>query len=59
MQKYTKICATVSDKRLQRRILKILFDAGVNVVEDELSPPDYEGLQKKLWKHRAANKSID
>ena len=32
MQKYTKIVATVSDKRCDKEFIKSLVEAGVNVV---------------------------
>lgn len=49
MQKYTKIVATVSDKRCSVEFIKSLFDAGVNVVRMNSAHLDYEGF-KKLWK---------
>ena len=58
MQKYTKIVATVSDKRCSVEFIKSLFDAGVNVVRMNSAHLDYEGFKKIVGNTRAANKSI-
>lgn len=58
MQKYTKIVATVSDKRCSVEFIKSLFDAGVNVVRMNSAHLDYEGFKKIVENTRAANKSI-
>ena len=56
MQKYTKIVATVSDKRCSVEFIKSLFDAGVNVVRMNSAHLDYEGFKKIVENTRAANK---
>ncbi len=58
MQKYTKIVATVSDKRCSVEFIKSLFDAGINVVRMNSAHLDYEGFKKIVENTRAANKSI-
>ncbi len=58
MQKYTKIVATVSDKRCSVEFIKSLFDAGGNVVRMNSAHLDYEGFKKIVENTRAANKSI-
>lgn len=58
MQKFTKIVATVSDKRCDVDFIKQLVDAGVNVVRMNSAHLDYEGFKRIVENTRAADDSI-
>lgn len=58
MQKFTKIVATVSDKRCDIDFIKSLAEAGVNVVRMNSAHLDYEGFRKIITNVRAANDSL-
>lgn len=58
MQKFTKIVATVSDKRCDTEFIRSLVDAGVNVVRMNSAHLDYEGFKKIVDNTRAANSSL-
>ena len=58
MQKFTKIVATVSDKRCDIEFIKSLAEAGVNVVRMNSAHLDYEGFSKIIGNVRAASDSI-
>ncbi|MDE7181305.1 MAG: pyruvate kinase [Muribaculaceae bacterium] len=58
MKKFTKIVATVSDKRCDVKFIKLLSDAGVNVVRMNSAHLDYEGFKKIVENTRAANPSL-
>ena len=44
MQKFTKIVATVSDRRCDIEFIKSLAEAGVNVVRMNSAHIEYEGF---------------
>lgn len=58
MQKFTKIIATVSDKRCEVEFIKSLSDAGVNVVRMNSAHLGYEGFRKIVENTRAANPAL-
>ncbi|MDE6338846.1 MAG: pyruvate kinase [Muribaculaceae bacterium] len=58
MEKFTKIVATVSDKRCDTDFIKSLVDAGVNVVRMNSAHLDYEGFVKIVSNVRAADDSV-
>ncbi len=58
MQKFTKIVATVSDKRCDVDFIKQLVDAGVNVVRMNSAHLEYEGFKKIVDNTRAANSAV-
>lgn len=58
MQKFTKIVATVSDKRCEVEFIKELAEAGVNVVRMNSAHLDYEGFRKIVDNTRAAAENI-
>lgn len=58
MQKFTKIVATVSDKRCDIEFIKSLAEAGVNVVRLNSAHLDYDGFKKIITNVRAASDSI-
>ncbi len=58
MKKFTKIVATVSDKRCDVEFIKSLAKAGVNVVRMNSAHLDYDGFKKIVDNTRAANDSI-
>lgn len=58
MQKFTKIVATVSDKRCETEFIKTLLDAGVNVVRMNSAHLDYDGFRKIVANVRAADDSV-
>lgn len=55
MHKFTKIVATISDKRCDVAFIKTLFEAGVNVVRMNSAHLDYEGFKKIVTNVRAAD----
>lgn len=58
MQKFTKIVATVSDKRCETDFIKSLTEAGVNVVRMNSAHLDYEGFRKIVDNTREASDKI-
>lgn len=58
MQKFTKIVATVSDKRCDVDFIKKLVEAGVNVVRMNSAHLDYDGFKKIVDNTRAADDSV-
>lgn len=58
MQKFTKIVATVSDKRCDVDFIKSLYEAGINVVRMNSAHLDYDGFKKIVDNTRAANDTI-
>lgn len=58
MQKFTKIVATVSDKRCDVDFIKSLADAGVNVVRMNSAHLDYDGFRKIVDNTRKANPAL-
>lgn len=58
MLKYTKIVATVSDKRCDVDFIKSLAEAGVNVVRMNSAHLEYEGFRKIVENTRAASDSL-
>ncbi|MDE5902895.1 MAG: pyruvate kinase, partial [Muribaculaceae bacterium] len=58
MKKFTKIVATVSDKRCDIEFIKALADAGVNVVRMNSAHLDYDGFRMIVDNVRAADPSL-
>ncbi len=58
MQKFTKIVATVSDKRCETEFIKSLAEAGVNVVRMNSAHLEYEGFRRIVENTRAASDKI-
>ncbi len=58
MKKFTKIVATVSDKRCDVDFIKALAEAGVNVVRMNSAHLEYEGFKKIVENTRAADPSL-
>lgn len=58
MQKFTKIVATVSDKRCETDFIRQLAEAGVNVVRMNSAHLDYEGFSKIVNHTREASDTI-
>ena len=58
MQKFTKIVATISDKRCDTEFIKSLVKAGINVVRMNSAHLDYEGFKKIVDNTRAADGSL-
>lgn len=58
MKKYTKIVATVSDKRCDIDFIKALAEAGVNVVRMNSAHLDFDGFSKIVNNTRAADSSL-
>lgn len=58
MQKFTKIVATVSDKRCDVDFIKELANAGVNVVRMNSAHLDYDGFRKIVTNVRQASERI-
>lgn len=58
MQKFTKIVATVSDRRCETEFIRSLAEAGVNVVRMNSAHLDYEGFSRIVGNVRAASDSI-
>ena len=57
-EKFTKIVATVSDKRCDTDFLKALYEAGVNVVRMNSAHLDYDGFKRIVANTRAASERI-
>lgn len=58
MKKFTKIVATISDKRCDREFIRSLADAGINVVRMNSAHLDYDGFKKIVENTRAADESL-
>ena len=58
MQKFTKIVATVSDKRCETDFIRSLADAGVNVVRMNSAHLELEGFRKIVENTREANEAL-
>ncbi|MDE5888289.1 MAG: pyruvate kinase [Muribaculaceae bacterium] len=58
MNKFTKIVATVSDKRCDTEFIRALFEAGLNVVRMNSAHLNYEGFEKIVANTREASESI-
>lgn len=58
MQKFTKIVATVSDKRCDVAFIRQLAEAGVNVVRMNSAHLDYDGFRKIVDNTREAAENI-
>lgn len=58
MAKFTKIVATISDKRCDVDFLKELFDAGMNVVRMNSAHLDEEGFRKIITNVRTVSSEI-
>ncbi|MDE6041051.1 MAG: pyruvate kinase [Muribaculaceae bacterium] len=58
MQKFTKIVATISDKRCDVEFIKSLADAGVNVVRMNSAHLEFEGFKRIVENTRAADSSL-
>ncbi|MDE6559360.1 MAG: hypothetical protein K2K29_05695 [Muribaculaceae bacterium] len=58
MKKFTKIVATISDKRCDVDFIKSLAEAGVNVVRMNSAHLDYDGFRKIVENTRAADDSL-
>lgn len=56
--KFTKIVATVSDKRCDTAFIRTLWETGVNVVRMNSAHLDYEGFKMIVANTRAASESI-
>lgn len=58
MNKFTKIVATISDRRCDTEFIRSLYEAGLNVVRMNSAHLNYEGFQKIMHNTRAASESI-
>lgn len=58
MHKFTKIVATVSDKRCDVEFIKALAEAGVNVVRMNSAHLEYEGFRRIVENTRTADSSL-
>ena len=58
MMKHTKIVATVSDKHCDTPFIKLLVNAGMNVVRMNSAHLDYDGFRKIVENTRAADESV-
>lgn len=58
MQKFTKIVATVSDKRCDTEFIKSIAEAGVNVVRMNSAHLDYEGFRKIVTNVRSVSDTL-
>lgn len=58
MKKFTKIVATVSDKRCDVDFIAALAEAGVNVVRMNSAHLDFEGFKRILTNTRAAGETL-
>lgn len=58
MKKFTKIVATISDKRCDVEFIRSLAEAGVNVVRMNSAHLEYEGFKKIVENTREANDSL-
>ncbi len=58
MQKFTKIVATISDRRCDVEFIKSLAEAGVNIVRMNSAHMDYDGFRRVVENTRAADSSL-
>lgn len=58
MKKFTKIVATVSDKRCDVEFIKSLAEAGVNIIRMNSAHLEYEGFKKIVENTREASDSL-
>ncbi|MDE6503826.1 MAG: pyruvate kinase, partial [Muribaculaceae bacterium] len=58
MQKFTKIIATVSDKRCEVEFIRSLAKAGVNVVRMNSAHLGYDGFKQIIENTREADPSL-
>lgn len=58
MHKFTKIVATISDKRCETEFIRSLVEAGVNVVRMNSAHLDYDGFKKIIDHAREADPSL-
>ena len=58
MQKFTKIVATISDKRCDVEFIKSLAETGVNVVRMNSAHLEFEGFKRIVDNTRAADSSL-
>ncbi|MBD5309629.1 MAG: pyruvate kinase [Bacteroides sp.] len=58
MSKFTKIVATISDKRCDTEFIRDLYAAGLNVVRMNSAHLSYEGFEKIVRNTRAASESL-
>lgn len=58
MKKFTKIVATVSDKRCDIEFIRSLAEAGVNVVRMNSAHLEYDGFKKIVDNTRAASENL-
>jgi pyruvate kinase len=58
MNKFTKIVATVSDKRCDTEFIKALYENGLNVVRMNSAHLEYEGFSRIVNNVRAVSSSI-
>ena len=58
MHKFTKIVATVSDKRCDVEFIRQLAESGVNVVRMNSAHLELEGFQKIVANARAADPTL-
>lgn len=58
MKKYTKIVATVSDKRCSTEFIRQLSEAGMNVVRMNSAHLEYEGFKRIVDNTRQADESV-
>lgn len=58
MHKFTKIVATISDKKCDVGFIKSLVEAGINVVRMNSAHLDYEGFKKIVENTRAASENL-
>ncbi len=58
MEKFTKIVATISDKRCDTDFIRTLSEAGINVVRMNSAHLEYEGFKNIVEHTREADKSL-
>ena len=58
MKKFTKIVATVSDRRCEVDFIKKLYKAGMNVVRLNTAHQDFDGVTKVITNVRAVSDKI-
>ena len=58
MKKFTKIVATISDKRCDKEFIQALYDNGLNVVRMNSAHLQLDGFRKIIENVRAVSPSI-
>src|SRR5690554_2102136 len=58
MKKFTKIVATISDKRCETSFIRELFEAGMNVARLNTAHLDFDGLNKIVTNIREVSDAI-